>query len=315
MRTLLFIDTDPGVDDAIALLMSLGHPDVEVVAVAGVAGNVGLDLVMRNLPAVLDAAGAPDIPIHAGCDRALLGDQRDAAGFHGSNGLGGIEVPRSARRIADGHASVTLARMARERPGELTLLALGPLTNVAVALALEPALPRLLRRTVVMGGTIRGQGNVTAAAEFNAWADPEAARRVFAAGLRPELVSWETTVEHAVPWETWDAWTAGDTPRARFSRAMTREMIARERARGAPGFLIPDPLAAAVAIEPGAVLAADERPVSVELCGRETRGQTVVDERRNPPREAMTTAAAVATIVRRIDMATVGRVLTRALAT
>jgi purine nucleosidase len=309
MRTPLFIDTDPGVDDALALLMALGAPAIEVVAVAGVAGNVGLDLVMRNLVAVLDAAGAPDIPVHAGCDRALLGDQRDAAGFHGSNGLGGIDVPSSARRIDGEHAAVALARMARARPGELTLLALGPLTNIAVALALEPGLPRLLRRTVVMGGTIRGQGNVTAVAEFNAWADPEAAHRVFAGGLRPELVSWETTLEHAVPFGLWDSWTAGDAPRARFARAITREMLAREKARGTPGFLIPDPLAAAVAIEPGAALVADARPVSVELSGRETRGQTIVDERRAA---SVAETVARATIIRRIDMEVVGRLLARA---
>ncbi len=307
MDRTLIIDTDPGVDDAIALLMAFADPATDVLAACGVAGNVGLDRVMENLPAILDAADAPEVPIFAGCDRALLGDRRDADGFHGANGLGDAEVAPSLRALRAEHASAALVRLARERAGEITLLALGPLTNVAVALALEPELPRLLRGIVIMGGTIRGQGNVTAAAEFNAWADPEAAYRVLGCGAALTLVSWETTLDHSVPWDAWDAWTGGDTSRARFVREITAAMRVSEEARGRAGFLIPDPLAAAVALAPECVVHADERPVAIELAGRLTRGQTVVDER--PQR-----GAANVRIVRRIDMDVVEALIRRAVA-
>ena len=303
----LVIDTDPGVDDAIALLMAFAHPGADVLAVCGVAGNVGLDRVMENLVHVLDVAGAPEIPVHAGCDRALLGDRRDAAGFHGTNGLGDVEVPPSLRPVSAEPAPLALARIVRDRPGEVTLLALGPLTNLAVAFALAPDLPGLLKRLVVMGGTIRGRGNVTAAAEFNVWVDPEAAQRVLTSGAPIELVSWETTLDHAVPWPEWDAWTGGGTPRARFVRAITRAMAEAGRARGDAGFLLPDPLAATVALDPAAVLEADRRAVAVELHGSATRGQTLVDER------PQATAAANVTVVRRIDRDVLERLVTAAL--
>lgn len=305
MERTLILDTDPGVDDAIALLMAFADPATDVLAVCGVAGNVALERVMENLPAILDAAGAADVPIFAGCDRALLGDARDADGFHGANGLGDAEVAPSLRAVQDEHAAAALVRLARERAGEITLLALGPLTNVAVALALEPGLPRLLREIVIMGGTIRGEGNVTAAAEFNAWADPEAAHRVLGCGAALTLVSWETTLDHAVPWDAWDAWVGGDTPRARFVREITAAMRVSEEARGRAGFLIPDPLAAAVALAPECVLADDARPVTIELGGTLTRGQTVVDER--PQR-----GDANVRIVRRIDMDVVEALVRRA---
>ncbi len=109
----LVIDTDPGVDDALAILMALAHPGTEVLAICGVAGNVGLDLVMNNIGAVLDLAGAPPIPVHRGCDRALIGDQRDSGGFHGVNGLGGHLLPASRRPVADGHAAIALRDLVR----------------------------------------------------------------------------------------------------------------------------------------------------------------------------------------------------------
>lgn len=300
----LFIDTDPGIDDAIALLMAFAAPHVEVVGTSGVAGNVGLDDVMRNLAVVLDVAGAPrDLPLWRGSACALLGCARDAAGFHGEGGLGGAAFPLSTRAPAPGHAALAISRAAREHPGELCLLALGPLTNVALAFALDPELPSLLQRLVVMGGTIRGCGNITPAAEFNAWADPEAFARVLAADAPLVLVSWETTLDHMVPWETWGRWVTGEGALAGFVASVTRLLVEREKGRGWPGMALPDPLAAAVAIAPECVLAAEDRHVVIELAGGETRGQTIVDAR------VGCTPAANARIVQRIDMAIVERLV------
>jgi purine nucleosidase len=304
-KTTLIIDTDPGVDDALALLMALRAPDAEVLAVCGVAGNVGLDLAMRNLCTVLDVAGVAPAG-HRGADRALLGDQRDARGFHGGDGLGDAGFGPAPRDVAPEPAAVAIARLVRERPGAVSLLALGPLTNVALAFALDPGVPALLGRLVVMGGTIRGQGNVTAAAEFNAWADPEAFARVLASGAPLTLVSWETTLDHRVPWTKWAEWLAGDGRRARFAREITASMGVRLRGRREPGFPIPDPLAAAVALAPDCVTCAGRRHVAMELGGTVGRGQTVVDERpaAAPPN---------ATIVRGIDLDAVGRLVRAAL--
>ncbi len=307
----LIIDTDPGVDDALALLMALRAPDTDVLAVCGVAGNVGLPLVMRNLGVILDAADARTTPVHAGSPCALLGGCADAAGFHGSDGLGdaGLQPPpEAATRVAPTHAALAINAIVRANPGAITLLALGPLTNVALAFALDPEVPRLLHRLVVMGGTIRGQGNITAFAEFNAWVDPEAFHRVLASGAPIELVSWETTLDHLVPWDTWQRWIAGDTPRTRFLRAITARHAARSRAQGDAGLLWPDPLAAAVALEPSCVLASEPRPMSVVCGDGATRGQTNVDMRRHgtptPPN---------VTIVTRIDPATLERLVLDAL--
>lgn len=323
-RTPLIIDTDPGVDDALALLMALRAPHAEVLALCSVAGNVDLDRATRNLRRVRAVALRDDAPVHRGAGCALLGDQRDAAGYHGGDGLGDADpAPQDGAGVAAGAAAgaefgaefgagpgtgaghgprpaddepaaLAIVRHVRARPGEITLLALGPLTNVALAFALAPDVPGRLARLVVMGGTIRGQGNVTAAAEFNAWCDPEAFARVLRAGAPTAIVSWETTLDHRVPWPDWERWIAGDAPRARFARAITRRMAAFERDRGAPGMPLPDPLAAAVALDPGCVTHAEERHAAVVLEGV-ARGATIVDERpQAPPPNA--------TIVRRIEL-------------
>lgn len=291
----LFIDTDPGVDDALALLIALAHPETEVLGISGVAGNVELEQVMLNIGKVLDVFEAPDLPIHRGADRALLGDRRDAGGFHGADGLGDRFFPPTLRTESGEHAAEAMLHFSRALPGELTLLALGPLTNVALAFALDPEMPARLDRLVVMGGTIRGQGNVTPAAEFNVWADPEAAFRVFGSGAPITLVSWETTLDHLIPWNRWNRWSAGANPRAQFVREITTRMVERERSSW-PGLALPDPLAALVAVAPEAVLAADRRPVTVELNGVWSRGATIVDHRPEPK------APPGVEIVRKLDL-------------
>ncbi len=275
----LLIDTDAGVDDALALMLALAHPRARVVAVSAVGGNVPLERVVPNVFEVLHAMGAEDVPVFPGAAGPLLpGEREHATGFHGADGLGNYAPRRARVQPQSEPAAQALVRLARERPGELTLVALGPLTNVALALALEPELPRLLGGLVVMGGAHTGRGNTPhLAAEFNFYFDPEAAHAVLQAFPRVTLLTWETTLAHPLPWEEHERLAALGTPRAEFYDAITRVTRAFLEGRGAPGLLIPDPLAMVAALEPEAVAASERHRVWVETCGAHTRGMSVLD--------------------------------------
>ena len=196
----IIIDTDAGVDDAIALMLALGDSNTKVEAVTTVAGNVDVDRVTHNVGIVLDRMGA-DAPIFHGCDRPLIGERIHAAGVHGEDGLGDSNLPPSKRAVHSQHAALAMARLARERPGELSLVALAPLTNVALAMRLDASFAANLKSVTVMGGAVQAQGNSSPVAEFNVLADPEAAKIVLGAGVADlSLLSWETTVKYPVPW-------------------------------------------------------------------------------------------------------------------
>ncbi len=274
----IIIDTDPGVDDAQAILMALSHPDVQVEALMTVAGNVDLDRTTANAFTVLDVIGA-DVPVYAGCASAYVSPPaEDAEHVHGSDGLGGASAP-SDRQVEDEPAPVALVRLANEAPGEITLVTIGPLTNIAVALKLDPDLPSKLNRLVTMGGAIHSKGNtVNLSAEFNIFADPEAATVVFRAWPEFDLISWETTMQHGIPGETLEKWWELGTPKADFFRHSSqaafefiKAVLGREMMFGA------DALAMAVAMEPDIVRKAEKHAISVELNGRFTRGQTTID--------------------------------------
>ena len=278
----LVIDTDPGVDDAHALLMGFAHPEARVEALTTVAGNVGLDKTTANACTILDVLEVdPErTPIFAGCDRAILGEQPDAAYVHGTDGLGDGPRTLSARPIQAEHAALALIRLANLYPGELTLLALGPLTNVALALRLDPALPQKYKRLVCMGGAIRGTGNMRErpVTEFNFFADPEAAAIVLGGWPGLSLVSWETTLLYPLSYENVQALKSTGTPRSDFFGRITSRLSQYvEDALGRHGLYAPDPLAMAVALEPDIVTRAESHYVSVELVGAHARGQTCVD--------------------------------------
>jgi inosine-uridine nucleoside N-ribohydrolase len=278
--TPLVIDTDPGVDDAKAIMLALAHPGVTVHAITVVAGNVGLDRTVANACTILDALGAPHgaPPVFAGCGRPLLGSPV-AATSHGSDGLGDSGFPASTRPVESEHAALALARVARASPGALTLVTIGPLTNLAVALTLDPDLPRRYRRLVVMGGAVRATGNMpTPSTEFNVHADPEAAAIVLERWPDLTLVPWETVMRYPISLERLDELTSGAGSRALFLRRISRERARHVRAHfGVSGIFAADPLAMAVAVEPGIVTRSERRRVTVELAGRITRGQTTVD--------------------------------------
>ena len=300
----LIIDTDCGIDDAIAILMALADPAIEVVGITCVSGNVPLDLVTRNVAIVLDAAGAGAIPIFRGADRPLLGAAVHASSVHGQDGLGDAGFPASARGIEPEPGVLALASLARDNPGA-TLLALGPLTNVALALAVQPDLPRLLGATVLMGGAVHALGNATPVAEFNIYADAEAAAMIFERGLNPTVLTWETTLETPVVWAEWDRLLAAGPIGSRFVAPMTAAQSNRAHERQRPGILMPDPLAMAALLDKDCATTYSAT-VDVDTSHGIARGLTALD------RSGVTGRPHNAKIVSKVDPARFGRLLERA---
>jgi purine nucleosidase len=274
----LIIDTDPGVDDAHAILLALAHPDVQMEAITTVSGNVSIDLTTANALKILDVA-EKDIPVYRGCDRPLINTPEYAAYVHGADGLGDCGIPASKRQAQIEHAVHALVRLANENPGELTLVAIGPLTNLAVALSLDPELPMKFKQLVIMGGAIYSKGNTSSlTAEFNIHADPEAAHIVFSSWPMLSLLSWETTLAHVFTRQVLNRFFNMGTPRARFFHDTNQKILGFIKDRlGQDMLFAPDGLAVAAAIEPSIVTRSDRKHVSIELHGSLTRGQTVVD--------------------------------------
>ena len=189
----LIIDCDPGQDDAVALLLAFASPrELDVLAVTTVAGNVALGHTTRNGLRICELAGRRDVAVHAGCARPILGPPATAAHIHGDDGLAGAELPEPAEAPRAQHAVDVLIETVMARKGEITLAALGPLTNIARAMVKEPRMAPGLREIVVMGGSL-GAGNVTPFAEFNIHADPHAAAAVFSAGAPLTMIGLDVT--------------------------------------------------------------------------------------------------------------------------
>lgn len=308
-RHRLVIDTDPGVDDALAILLADAHPDTSVEALSVVAGNVGLKNTLRNACILADMLEG-EVPVYPGCEGALVKGAERAAFVHGEDGFGDVDLPAPETRPEGKHAAVALVELARTHPGELTLVAIGPLTNVALALKLEPQLPELYKRFVVMGGAVRGYGNVSqVASEFNAASDPEAAHIVFELWPEFELVDWQAVIDHGFTYDQFEAMLSQPTDRAAFYRkisAKTLEFI--QAGQGRKTMRSADALAMTVVVESSAVKLASTHHVAVELAGAHTRGQTVVDwdHRLDKPRNVK--------VVQEVDMDRFVALLTAALA-
>lgn len=290
------IDTDPGIDDAQALFMflkaaELGH--IDVVAITATCGNLPLSTTLNNVCATLEGFGgavASRIPVYAGADRPLVSAPEHCSLYHGADGLGNTGFGSRAdlsRVVRDEHASLAILRIARDlgasgRP--LTLVALGPLTNLALALRLAGSgvLARRVKDLVVMGGAYQARGNTTMTAEFNIYADPEAAAVVFAEPwTRVRLATWELTQASGLREPFLSArWLHGNTARSAWLRDVSAHLV--DFGKKSPvwereGFHIPDPVAAFIALCPGGIKRSATRGIAVELAGRHTRGQTLVD--------------------------------------
>ncbi len=293
--TPLILDVDTGIDDAFALLYALAAPDTRLLGVAAVNGNVSLAHAARNTRAVLALAGRADVPVWPGAAAPLLGHVGDASDIHGAGGLGDAKLPEPAPVANAPHAVDAILAAAREHEGRLVLVATGPLTNIALAVARDPDLPRRLARFVVMGGAFRESGNVTAAAEFNIWCDPEAARMVFRAfsqdGAAPTILVGLDVTRRTVLTEA-DIEALSETcarlpngpALTDFLRDAARHYFELMQRRGRPRALVMhDPLAVAVALDPSLV-GTQTVPVDVETRGELTRGQTLADFRGEPGR-------------------------------
>lgn len=283
-RIPLLIDTDPGVDDALAILMAFDDPAHDVVGLTIAAGNVGLAHTVRNALKLCEVAGRDDVPVFPGCAAPLLHDAPDAAYVHGQDGFGdtGYAAPR---RTADAeHAALAILRLSHAHAGRLLLVALGPLTNLAIALKLDPTLPQRVARLVVMGGAVTGHGNITLAAEFNVYFDPEAARIVFDAFPRFDLSDWEATVRHGLPHAQVGQWLAAGGACGTFYEAISRQTRRWSAERRGEDWHSADGLAMAFALEPAGATGLVEAPVGVELAGDLSRGTTVVDWNRQTGR-------------------------------
>ena len=273
-RLPLVIDCDPGLDDTIAILAATALTDV--VGITTVNGNVGIEHTTHNALAAVEAAGL-DVPVHRGAARPLIAPPMDAARVHGPTGLGTVEVPSLTLDIASDDAVGFLLDAARTVEG-LHLLAVGPLTNIALALQADPTLPDRLAGITIMGGAASG-GNVTAAAEFNVWADPEAAAIVLREGGPVTMVGLDVTHQVLLGDDDVSRLRAADSRPASLAADLLEYAIARtSEMRGWTGAPIHDATALLAVYRPE-LFGGDPRPVEVELTGTFTRGMTVVDDR------------------------------------
>ncbi|MFN3965024.1 MAG: nucleoside hydrolase [Silanimonas lenta] len=274
-RIPLLIDTDPGVDDAWALLMAFASPAHRLLGLTVTAGNVGLDHTVRNALKLCEVAGV-ELPVFPGCPVPLVYPAEDAAYVHGRDGFGDTGYLPPARGPEAEHAALAMIRLSRAHPG-LLLVCLGPLTNLALALRLDPGLPARIGRLVVMGGAVTGQGNTSVSAEFNIGFDPEAAHVVFEAFESFDLVDWEAVLRHGLPHDEVERWFAEGGPKAAFYAAISRRTREWSEDRRGQLWHCADGLAMLAALEPEAVTGWTRRPVAVETGGRLARGTTIVD--------------------------------------
>jgi len=272
MRHLL-VDTDTAADDPVALVMGLSHPGVRVEAITIVAGNVPVDQGVQNALYTLELLGE-HVPVFRGAEAPLLAPLKTSQFIHGQDGMGDIGLPLHGREPSPGHAVDALLEMVERYPGEVTLVALGPLTNVAMALHRDPSFAGKVKECVMMGGASDHLGNITPVAEFNVWVDPEAAKVVFSSGMPLKMVGLDISRKHAVftPEESADLRGVG-TPLAEFCIDIQR--VVHKEWDG--GFELPDPIAMAIALDPAVSTRVESRFVAVETGGEWSRGQTVVD--------------------------------------
>jgi purine nucleosidase len=275
-RTFL-IDTDTASDDAVALIMALRAPDVRVVTITTVAGNVPVMQATRNALYTVGLCAA-NAPVYVGADKPLLRTYQNATWFHGRDGLGDHDYPAPRQSAATGHAADAIIETIEANPG-IILVTLGPLTNIAMALAKKPEIAALVSRCVVMGGAPCCEGNVTPAAEYNIWVDPDAARMVMRSGLPIELVGWQLSRGDAVIHEHDVAHILGfNTPLAKFAiECNSHARQAYKLQTGEDGICLPDPVAMSIALDPTIGTEWSEHYLDVETQSELTRGMTVVD--------------------------------------
>ena len=277
MKPSFLIDTDTASDDAVALIMALRSPDIRVLAITAVAGNVNVQQAARNALYTAELCGS-QVRVFLGAEKPLRRDHQSADWFHGRDGLGDHGYPPPRRALEKQHAVDAIIATIEENPG-LVLVTLGPLTNIALALQRKPEIAAKVSRCVIMGGAPSCEGNVTPAAEYNIWCDPEAARIVMRSGLPIELVGWHLCRgDAALNLNDIERALSLDTPLARFAiECNSRAQEAYFEQTGEHGISLPDPVCMSIALDPSIVTNQTEHFVDVETTSELTRGMTVVD--------------------------------------
>ena len=265
------LDCDPGIDDAFAIAFAIGHPGIDLTGVTTVAGNVGLDRTTANALAVLEFLGHPQVPVAAGSPAPLLRPFHDARDVHGESGLGAAKLPEPRCQPVDAHAVDFLIGEISAAPGAVTLVATGPLTNIALAVRRYPPLVQQVADFVIMGGSA-GRGNTTPAAEFNIWADPEAAAIVFGAGWPVTMVGLDVTHQALTSAAVEDRMRA----LGRLGDDLLLPGLSGYRSADLAGQPVHDVCALALVAAPG-LFGCEPARVEVETAGRWTAGMTVTD--------------------------------------
>lgn len=273
----IILDTDPGIDDALAILLALASPEVRLEALTVTMGNCATPQGVNNALSVLELAGATHIPVAPGLDRPLIQPLLTAPETHGSTGLGYARLPPPRQPAASQHAVDLLIERIMAARGEITLVAVAPLTNLALALRREPAIVEAVREVIIMGGAIRHAGNTTPLAEFNVYVDPHAAHIVYHSGLPITLVPLDVTYQCILTQADVDRLLAVDSPITRFVADSTRfYMEFHDEYQGIQGCVINDPLALALTFAPDLV---ETRPlhVTVDIHSPLSLGKTMAD--------------------------------------
>jgi len=282
----IILDTDPGVDDAMAIFLALRSPELQVEAVTPVSGNVPLAFTLPNALRLIEIAGRPEIPVAAGAAVPLVRRLVTAAYVHGNNGLGGVEFPEPKIKPVTENATDLIRRIVRANPGEIAIVAVGPLTNIATALKGDPAIAPMIQSFVLMGGSLSG-GNITPAAEFNFYVDPEAARIVFDSGVPITMVGLDVTNKVLLHESQVRILEAAQNPISQAAGKIMRATMSRIKPTNDETVVaMHDPLTVASLIDPTVVTLKDYY-VQIETIGEMTAGMSVGyyrgPVRRSPP--------------------------------
>ncbi|HSL46116.1 MAG TPA: nucleoside hydrolase [Anaerolineales bacterium] len=273
----ILFDTDPGIDDALAILFALASPELAVEGLSIVHGNCSLEQATRNALAVLELANASHVPVAVGCKLPLVQPSLLAPETHGATGLGYANLPEPRAMPIGQHGVDFLIEKILASPGKITLVAIGPLTNIALAIRQEPRIVHALKELIVMGGAIRSEGNTTALAEFNTYVDPHAAQIVYHAGIPTTLVPLDVTYQCILTPDDVNRLLKTESPITQFVADATRfYMEFHDEYQKINGCVINDPLALALTFAPE-LCAYQELPVDVDLSGGISMGKTVAD--------------------------------------
>ena len=277
MTKKILIDTDPGIDDSLAILLALASPEISLEGLSVVHGNCSLAQATVNALSVLELARASHIPVAMGCELPLVQPSLLAPETHGNTGLGYAKLPSPQSKPTRQHGCDFLVEKIMSNPGEIALVAIGPLTNVALAIRKEPRVVAALKEIIIMGGAIRHEGNTTALAEFNTYVDPHAAHIVYHAGIPTTLVPLDVTYQCVLTLADVERLQKIDSPIPSFVRDATKfYMEFHDEYQGVQGCVINDPLALALTFEPELCDYRD-LPVDVDISGGISTGKAIGD--------------------------------------